>query len=290
MKFLVSILLLASSFAAAGIPDDKPGKEAIDAWANQYVSLHNSSITVKELAKRLKIWNAAEIVLYGQDELSIKIPKVSYDSKKSEFKFANGMSLVIKDALTRKFVIDGKDYVLPEDMLKFYSDKKPTSKLTGCQPREKASHLQHAMLIPFATAAAFLNSQTPDISAVPACGAQVSALRGKLKAAKLSLVSLSCDPQGMRLSMDVQSGSGVTNVSYNTWAATYDVGFEKDKVTFLPNGKMRMGAKLCAADFDKYQRLRNLIEPVEPLVRDMMVGRFCRECGTPEWTNKLTAR
>jgi hypothetical protein len=71
--------------------------------------------------------------------------------------------------------------------------------------------------------------------------------------------------------------------------AAWDVITPKETLTFLPTQRMRMGAKLCAPDFDKYKVMRKFVTPLEPVVKEILSNNFCGKCGRAEWTGKLTS-
>jgi hypothetical protein len=288
--WIVSLILTGASFSYAQSRDDKPGKEAYDSWSNQFVSTYNSALTLKELFKRLQIMDAKEIELYGKDELLMKLPRVSYNAPKSEFRFANGQTVVATDPMARKFKIDGKDYVLPDELPKYFADKLPVkSEATGCEPREKAGAYHHAGLLPFPMPAAYLTGNFTDWSGTPDCENQVKTLTAALKSGRVELISLNCQPKNRRMDFDVKLGSQAALVRYNVWTAAWDVITPKETLTFLPTQRMRMGAKLCAPDFDKYKVMRKFVTPLEPVVKEILSNNFCGKCGRAEWTGKLTS-
>lgn len=272
------LALILSIQASAQAPADP--KETLDNWAALYVSFHNSAVTFKELSKRLEILDDSDRLRYSPEELNLKLPKASYDPKLSKIAYGNGSVFQIASLADRKFVIDGRPYVLPEDMGKVFTDAQIASKLSGCNEWSRSAPLQHVGFAVFAFPAAFLVAKHGKWTVTPTCEQQVKSYKEILKKNKVTLTSFACSKDAKRFMIDAKVGSVTARVQFNPWMYTYALKTDKNDVVFLPTGKMRMGGKVCAKDFFLYQQLHVMVDALDPVIRPMLAGNFCGACAS----------
>lgn len=237
--FLLSLLLLTTfnNYAIAKISDSE-----INTWANEYTKIHNSAAIVGVLLKKVNPFSEP-IDTLSSDLFNKKLPRLTYDSTTTTFKFSNGTSLQILSVEDRLYKVNGQKFKLPEEYEKLLQTQKISSRTwtdlfinsahaddtlpeyKGCVAVEGSEDdslrqrvigsIPGIVLFP----AFVLNNKTVAYTAAPKCNDQILEINKLLRSSNVSLRKFSCSSD-YEFSFDLKNEAKIIS---NKWWRTVKI-------------------------------------------------------------------